>query len=242
GCAEKGSGKDGPSDQRREVARCGGLGGGSADVRAFAVAWQYQMADCRSDPVDGCLGVVQRSHPDRSLCRSPSVVARRPGTGRPRQLSRPAQGAGALDGVLAAGVVGALAPADAGTGAQALAGRAVAGAGGRWLARQRAPHPGKRAGFLCPSCRHRQDDAGTSLMRVVYAVPSSAKKITWSSVLPGTTAMTSSPSRTRGPSTDARRPTRFIPPSRVRTTLVFSRTMYASSSNSGASSADAMRV
>ena len=46
--------------------------------------------------------------------------------------------------------------------------------------------------------------------------------MTWSSVLPGTTAMTASPSRTRVPSTDASRPTRLIQPSRVSTTLVFS--------------------
>ncbi len=55
-------------------------------------------------------------------------------------------------------------------------------------------------------------------------------------MLAGTTAITSSPSRTRVPSTDASRPTRLIQPSRVSTTLVFSRTMYASGSNSTASS------
>ena len=61
-------------------------------------------------------------------------------------------------------------------------------------------------------------------------------------MLPGTTASTPSPSRTRVPSTDASRPTRLIQPSRVSTTLVFSLTMYASSSNSGVSSPEASCV
>jgi hypothetical protein len=84
--------------------------------------------------------------------------------------------------------------------------------------------------------------AGTSFIRIVYAVPSSAKNTTWSRVLPGITATTSSPSRTRVDSTAASRPTRLSHPSRVSTTLVFSRTMYASSLNVSTSSSDAIRV
>ena len=47
---------------------------------------------------------------------------------------------------------------------------------------------------------------------------------------------------TRVVSIDASRPTRLIQPSRVSTTFVFSRTMYASSSKSSTSSSEAMRV
>src|SRR5438105_7438339 len=115
------------------------------------------MEDCRTDPVDGRLGMVERGHPDGSLRGSPALVAGRAGRNRRHDLPGVAQGTGHLDGVLAAAVVGPSALADGRTWGRPLARRAVAAAGGGRLARQRATYPGQRAGFLRSPFRQGQD-------------------------------------------------------------------------------------
>lgn len=143
--------------QWRDAARRRRLGSGSADFRPFEEAWQHHLAGGRSDPVGGGLGVVQRCHPDWLFCRGASLVARR---ARPRgreYLSGLDEGAGHLDRFLAALVVGAPASVDGRTGRQALARRALAGLGGRWLARQHAAYPRQREGVLRPQLWQRPD-------------------------------------------------------------------------------------
>src|SRR5919109_4783615 len=111
------------------------------------------MEDCRSDPVDDHLGVVQRYHSDGSLRRGPALVDRRAWTSRRGDLSGFGQGARDLDDILVAAVVGSPAPAYGGKRRQALARWPLAGACSGWLARQRAADRGKREGFLCSEFR-----------------------------------------------------------------------------------------
>src|SRR5271165_4945719 len=158
GFAEKGQQEERTADQWRDVARRRCLGLRSADFRPFEGAWQYRLGHDGSHFVGGCLGMVQRYDTDGSLYRSPSLVDGRDGTSRAGNLPGLAQRAGHLDRVLVAAVVGASASADGRTGGQALARRPLVGAGCGWLARQRAPHPGEREGFLCP--RFRQQPHG----------------------------------------------------------------------------------
>src|SRR5450755_1250755 len=142
GIAKDGEGKDPAALEWRDLARRGCLGRRSTDVRSFEGSWQYGLAARRSDPVGGHLGLVERHHPDRSVCRSAALVDGCAGTNRPGNLSRVHQGADHLDSVLAAVAVGPPASADGGTRGRTLVRRTLGSVGGGWLAHQRATHQG----------------------------------------------------------------------------------------------------